>query len=120
MIDKIGLCSHTSGQQEFQKHFGEGVLLVHDANHLRPFYAERCTGGNGAGRGQVRPADAGQRLLSYEFPGREQRNGGLSTVVRNDCEFCAARPKIKDGVSRASLRKEDLLGLQLDDSSSYS
>jgi hypothetical protein len=40
--------------------------------------------------------------------------------MRNDGEFCAARLKIEDGVSRTSLRKEDLLGLQLNESSSHS
>jgi hypothetical protein len=40
--------------------------------------------------------------------------------MRYDGQPCAARPKIEDGVSRASLRKENLLGLQLDDSSSDS
>jgi len=91
---------------------------VHHADHLLPFYAERCTDGSGSGSGQVQLTDARQRLLSNEFPGGEQRDGGLSPVVRNDGESCAARPKIEDRLSRTSLRKEDLLGLQLNDSSS--
>jgi hypothetical protein len=38
LIDKIGLGSHAPGQQEFQVHFGEGMLLVHHADHLSPLY----------------------------------------------------------------------------------
>jgi hypothetical protein len=93
---------------------------VHNADHLLPFYTERCTYGSGSGSCQVQPTHARQRLLSNEFPGGEERNGGLSPVVRNDSEFCAARSKIEDRVCRTSLRKEDLLGFQLDDSSSHS
>jgi hypothetical protein len=40
--------------------------------------------------------------------------------MRNDGEFCAARLKIEDGISRGALRKEGLLRLQLDDSSPHS
>jgi hypothetical protein len=68
----------------------------------------------------MQPTHARQRLLSNEFPGGEKRDGGLLPVMRNDGEFCPARAKIEDGVSRISLRKEDLLGLQLDDFSSHS
>ena len=68
----------------------------------------------------MEPTHAGERLLPDEFPGGEDRDGGFLAVRRNDCESCAARPKIEDGVSRASLRKEDLLRLQMDDFSSYS
>ena len=96
LIDKIGLGSHAPGQQEFQEHFGERVLLVHHADHLFPFYAERTTEGSGSGSGQVQPTPARQRLLSNEFPGGEKRYGGLSPVVRNGSKFCAARPKIED------------------------
>jgi hypothetical protein len=68
----------------------------------------------------MQPTHASERFLSYEFPGGEKRDRGLFTILRNDGEFCAARPKIVDGVSRTSLRKEGLPGLQLDDSSSHS
>jgi hypothetical protein len=37
-----------------------------------------------------------------------------------DSEFCAGRPKIEDGVSRASLQKEVLLWQHVDDFSSHS
>jgi hypothetical protein len=36
--------------------------------------------------------------------------------VRNDGEFCAARSKVEDCFSRISLRKEGLIGLQVDKS----
>src|ERR1019366_4213820 len=98
----------------------EGGLLVHQADHLSPLYPERCTEINGAGSGHVQPTHARQRLFSNEFPGGEKRDGGLFAFVRNDSEFCAARLKIEDRVSRTSLRKEGLLGLQLDDTSSHS
>ena len=68
----------------------------------------------------MEPTNARQRLLSNEFPGGEQRNRGFLAFPRNDREFCAARPKLEDGVSRASLRKEVLLWLQVDDFSSHS
>jgi hypothetical protein len=90
LIDKIGLGSHAPGQQEFQVHFGEGMLLVHHADHLSPLYPERCTGGNGAGSGHMQPAHARQRLLSNEFP------GGRSAMVASfpSCETTVsfARP----------------------------
>jgi hypothetical protein len=44
LIDKIGLGSHAPDQQEFQVHLREGMLLVHQADHLSPLYPERCTG----------------------------------------------------------------------------
>jgi len=84
LIDKIGLGSHTSGQQEFQEPFGEGVLLVHYADHLLPFYAEHYTNGSGSCSVRMQPTYARQRLLSNEIPGGEQRDGGLSPVFRND------------------------------------
>ena len=99
LIDEISLGSHAPDQQEFQVHFREGVLLVHQADHFLPLYPERCTGVNGAGSGHVQPTHARQRLLSNEFPGREKRDRGLFPVMRNDGEFCAARLKIEDGVS---------------------
>ena len=34
LIDKIGLGAHAAGQQERQEEIGEGMLLVHDADHL--------------------------------------------------------------------------------------
>jgi hypothetical protein len=120
LIDKIGLGSYAADQQEFQVHFGEGILLVHHTDHLFPLNPERCTGGNGRGSCHMHPTHAGQRLLSNEFPGGDKRDGGLLAVMRNDGKFCAARLKIEDGVSHAALRKESLLGLHLDDSSSYS
>src|ERR1035438_5450813 len=97
------------------------MFLVHHADHLFPLYPQRGAGGNGAGRGHMlSPPHRCQRLFSYELPGGQKRDGGLLPLMRNDGQFCAARPKIEDGVSRASLRKENLLGLQLDDSSSHS
>jgi len=66
------------------------------------------------------PPHARERLLSDEFPGGEKRDRGFLAVLRNNCEFCVARPKIEDGVSRASLQKEDLLWLHVDDFSSHS
>src|ERR1022692_4636906 len=69
----------------------------------------------------MQPAHARQRLLSNEFPGGEKRDGGLLAAVwRNDSDFCAACPKIEDGVSRITLRKEVLHGLQVDEYSSHS
>ena len=64
------------------------------------------------------PTDAGDRLLSNEVACEEERDCGFFTFCRNNCEFCAALLKIENGVSWISLRKEDLLWLQLDDSSS--
>src|ERR1039458_8797929 len=96
------------------------MLLVHHADHLLPRDAERRTGGNGACGCQMQPAHAGQRLLSNEIPGGEKRDRGLPAFRRNDGESCAARLKIKDGVSRTSLRKEDLLGPQVDECSAHS
>ena len=87
------------------------MLLVHRADHLFPRYLQRGTRGNGAGSGHMQRAHAGQRLISNEFPGGEKRDGGLLALMRNYGEFCAAGLKIEDGVSRTSLRKEDLLGL---------
>src|ERR1035438_8447535 len=68
----------------------------------------------------MQPAHARQRLLSNEFPGGEKRDGGLPAVWGNDSDFYAAGPKIEDGVSRISLRKEVLLGFQADEFSSHS
>ena len=120
LSDQIGLGSYTPRQQGFQVHFGEGTLLVHQADHLSPLYPERCTEINGACSGHVHSTHARQRLISNEFPGGEKRDGGLFAIVRNDSESCAARPKIEDAISRTSLRKEDFLGLQVDDPSSHS
>src|SRR5580700_11144172 len=96
------------------------MLLVHHADHLLSRYAERHTGGNGARGGQMHPAHTRQRLLSNEFPGGEKRDRGLPAPRGNDGESCAARLKIKDGVGRTSLRKEDLLGPQVDECSAHS
>src|SRR5450631_1682538 len=65
-------------------------------------------------------AQARQRLLSNELPGREKRESGFPPVLRNDGEFCASLLKIEDGVSRISLRKEGLFGLQVNQFSSHS
>jgi hypothetical protein len=120
LSDKIGLGSHAPRQEKPQVHFREGGLFVHHAYHLFPHYPERRTEFNGAGSGHVERTHARQRLLSNEFPGGDKRDGGLFAIVRNDGEFCAAGPKIEDGVSRTSLRKEDLPRLQVDDRSSHS
>src|ERR1035441_5489451 len=80
LIDKVGLGSHAPGQEEFHIHFGEGALLVHHADHLLPSYLQRCTKDDGRGSGQVQPTDAGERLLSNEFTGGEERDRGLLAV----------------------------------------
>src|ERR1035437_2188518 len=120
LIDQIGLGPHAAGQQELQEDVGEGWFIMHHADHLLPRYLERCTDDNGRGSGHMQPPHARQRLVPNEFPGGEKRDRGLFALRRNDCELCAASPKIEDGVSRISLRKEDLLGLQMDDFSSCS
>jgi hypothetical protein len=96
------------------------MLLVHHADHLFPRNLERCTDNNGSGSGHVQPTHAGKRRLSNEFSGGKKRDSGLLALLRNDGEFSAARPKIEDGVSRTSLRKEGIFGLQLDEFSPYS
>jgi hypothetical protein len=90
LIDKIGLGSHTPGQQEFQEHFGEGMLLVHHADHLLPRYLERCTNDNGRGSGHVQPTHARQRLLSNEFPGGEKRD--VASLPSGETTVSFARP----------------------------
>jgi hypothetical protein len=120
LSDKIGLGSHAPRQQKPQVHFGEGALLVHHAYHLSSLYPERCTEINGAGSGHVEPTHARQRLISNELAGEDKRDGGLFAIVRNHGELCAASPKIEDRVSRTSLRKEDLPGLQVDNPPSHS
>ncbi len=61
-----------------------------------------------------------QGLFSNEFSGKEKGDGGLLPVWRDYSQFCAARPEVEDGVSRFSLRKENLFGLQLNELSSHS
>ena len=119
LIDQIGLGAHAPAQQEFQVHIGEGTLLVHDADHLFPRDLERRAGNHGRGGGHMQRAHAGQRLLSNELPGGDQRDRALLAFGRNDGEFCAAGAEIEDGNSRISLRKEDLFGQQMDDFSSH-
>jgi hypothetical protein len=68
----------------------------------------------------MQPAHARQRFLSNEFTGGEKRDGGLFAIWGNDSKFYAACPKIENGVSRITLRKEVLLGLQVDEYSSHS
>ena len=65
-----------------------------------------------------KPTDCRDRLLSNEVAGAKKRDGGFFAVLRNHGEFCAALLKIENAVSRISLRKEGLLGLELDDPSS--
>jgi hypothetical protein len=50
LIDQIRLGSHAAGQQKLQKQIGEGVLLVHHADHLRALDLERRAVGDGPGR----------------------------------------------------------------------
>jgi len=62
------------------------MFLVHHAGHLLPFYLERCTGGNGSGGHQTKPAHTRERLLSDEVAGAKKRNRGFFAVRRNHSE----------------------------------
>ena len=94
------------------------MLLVQDADNLSSLYLERGACSNRSGSRQSKPDRSGNRLLSNKVAFGEERDCGFFTLCRNNCELCPALLKIESGVSWISLRKEDLLWLQLDDSSS--
>jgi len=54
----------------------------------------------------VQPTHTRERLLSNEFTGGEQSDRGFLAVGPKRLRVCAARSKIEDGVSRASLPKK--------------
>ena len=93
------------------------MLLVHHADHLIPRYLECGTGGKSRGRRQAKPSRGRKRLFSNKISGREKRDRGFLADCRNNRNSCAAFLEIEDRVRRISLRKEGLLGRQLDDSS---
>src|ERR1700722_846068 len=117
LIDKISLGSHAADQQKSQEQIREGRLIVHHADHLPPLDFQCLTSGYGGGSCHVLPTQGRQRLLSNEGARSEQRDGGLFSVWRNNCQFCADTLKIEEAVGRITLREEGLLWSQLEDSS---
>src|SRR5271154_1630748 len=114
------LGSHAAGQEEGYEQVREGMLLVHDADHLLPLDLERGAGGDGGGRGHMQPSYGGDRFLSYEVAGGEKGDGGFFASFGDDGEFGTALLQVEDGVSSVSLREEGALRLQLDDLSPQS
>src|SRR5580692_10518282 len=49
LIDKIGLGSHATSQQELQKQVREAMLLVQNTDNLLSLDLEHCAGGNRSG-----------------------------------------------------------------------
>jgi hypothetical protein len=100
----------------------DATAVFNKAELAKAIHEETDAGAGGAdhlcqsllrdGRGQMEPTQARERRLSNEFPGGEQRDRGLLAVGRNDREFRSARPKIEDGVSRASRKKKTRSGCE--------
>jgi hypothetical protein len=86
------------------------MLFMQHSDHLRPVDLERCTGGHCSGRRQSKPNCSSNRFLSNEVAGGEKRDRSLFTAPCNDSESCAALPKVENGISWISLRKEGLIG----------
>ena len=94
------------------------MLLMRHADHLKPSDPKRHARVDRGGRGQAQSKHRRKRLFSNEIAGGEKRDFGLFAFVRNDREFSPAALKIEDGVSLIPLRKECLLRLHVDKSSS--
>ena len=114
LVDKVGLDSHAARQQELQEQIGEGMFLVHDADHFRSFDFERCAGGDCRGSRHMQAPHGCERLLADKVAGGQQRDGGFFATLRNDGQSGAPLLQIKNRVGGMSLRKEGLLRLQLD------
>jgi hypothetical protein len=63
------------------------MLLVQHADHLRPFYFERRTGGNRRSSRQSKPDRSRNRLLSNEVAGGEQCDCGFFTAFETTVSF---------------------------------
>jgi hypothetical protein len=98
--------------RNFRNRSGEGALLVHHADHLRPLDLECDAVGYGDGRGQTQPRHCRQRPLTDKLTRGEQRDGGFLAGLRDDREFGASALQIEDAFGRIALGEESLLGHQ--------
>jgi hypothetical protein len=96
---------------------GKSMLLVHHPGHLRPLYFESGTSADSCGCREA--ASHGSRnRLSNRVTCNEKGECGFFTRWRNHCQLGETLLQVEDGMGFASLRKECLTCLQLDDASS--
>ncbi len=119
LIDEIGLGSHAAGEEKGEEQVGEGVLFVHDADHLGAVDAEGVTGCDGGGGGEAESGGCGEGFLSDEVARIEEGDGGLFAGFGDYGEFRAAFLEVEDGVGGGSLGKDGGFGFELDDLASY-
>ena len=81
LIDKISLNAHAAAQQKRQEQVGEGMFFMHDSNHLFPSNLECRAGTYSSGGCKAHSKHRGQRLLSDEIAGREERDRGLFAAL---------------------------------------
>src|SRR5271154_1586178 len=103
LIDKIGLGSHATRQQELQEQVGELMLLVKNTDDLPPLNLESQAGGNRSGSRQAKAGRSGNRLFPNKFACGDKCYRGLFAACRNDGKACATLLKIENGVSGVSL-----------------
>src|SRR5208283_3818312 len=96
------------------------MLLVHHADHFFPLDFECAAWGYCGGCGESQPRHCRERFFSQKIAWDEECDGGFLAGIGDDRDLRAALLKIEDRVRWLSLRKERILGRQLDDSSSQS
>ena len=99
-----------------------GRALMHHADHLTPFNLERGTVGNRRRGRQTQTFHSTQlhSITNEVACGQDKCNRGFFAGAGDNSESWRGHAKIEDGVGWISLREEGLLGLHVDDFSSYS
>jgi len=106
LVDKIGMDAHSASKKKLDEYLGEGMILVHRAEHLFPLYLECRAVGNRSGSRPMQRACARQRLFSNKLSRGEESDSRFFAIFGNDSELCATILKIEDGDGGFSLRKK--------------
>jgi len=120
LIDQVGLRPDPAVQHEVEKQRGERLLLVQGTQHQVAIDAEHRARHQRRGSGGPKCVGTGERLFAKEVSCRKERDRGLLALLGNNRQLGPPRPQIENRVGRPTLRKEDVLGFDTDDLSSFS
>lgn len=115
LIYKVGLRSHTAGQQISKKHSGKGMLFVNHTDHLASFDSQRGTSNHCSRRRETLSGNRRNGLLTDEVSLGQDSDGRFLSFFRQDRQLRPAGLKVKEAVRRITLRKKRLLGLEAHD-----
>src|SRR5579863_115445 len=87
------------------------MLLMQNPLHLIRRDPKRDTDGDGRRRGRSQRSRPSHRFLAKEISGGEERHRRFFSPLGNNREFGSTALQVKHGVSRTSLREENLLRL---------